>query len=72
ADASRAWFSRALAMRAPGRGFAGFRAHARDATGKVRWRNDPSFLTGAAGVTLALLAATTHGDPTWDRTLLLS
>jgi len=33
---------------------------------------DAGFLTGAAGVGLALLAATGDREPTWDRFLLLS
>jgi hypothetical protein len=33
---------------------------------------DPTFLTGAAGVALALLAATSVEQPNWDRILLLS
>jgi hypothetical protein len=34
------------------------------------WQDDPGFLTGAAGVGLALLAATTPVEPAWDRLLL--
>ncbi|MBD0742762.1 lanthionine synthetase C family protein [Streptomyces sp. CBMA152] len=33
---------------------------------------EPGFLDGAAGVTLALLAAATDTHPTWDRALLLA
>ncbi|MEU5432084.1 lanthionine synthetase C family protein [Streptomyces sp. NPDC020719] len=33
---------------------------------------EPGFLDGAAGVTLALLAAATDIEPTWDRALLLA
>jgi hypothetical protein len=58
-------------MSKPGRGFGGFAACVQVA-GKRGWRGDPSFLTGSAGVTLALLAATTGADPVWDRVLLLS
>lgn len=71
ADASRAWFGRVLAMREEGRGIAGFRAYDPDARGKLRWRNTAGFLTGAAGVALALVAAT-GGDAGWDRALLVS
>ena len=35
------------------------------------WRPDPGFLTGSAGVALALLAATTAVRPEWDRVLLV-
>jgi hypothetical protein len=72
ASASRVWFGRALAMRVPGRGFAGFRAFDPEGTGRSRWPTDPTLLTGAAGIALALVAATTHAEPSWDRTLLLS
>ncbi len=37
-----------------------------------RFVDDPGFLTGAAGVGLVLLAATTSVEPRWDRALLLS
>ena len=71
ADASRRWFARALAMRTPGRGFAGFRAWAPDAKGTSSWRADAGFLMGAGGITLALLAATGDNEPAWNRVLLL-
>ncbi len=72
AKASRLWFGRTLAMRVPGRGFAGFRARVPGDEAKHHWRADPGFLTGAAGIALALVAATTDGEPEWDRALLLS
>jgi lantibiotic biosynthesis protein len=34
--------------------------------------DDPGFLTGAAGVALVLLAASTPTPPSWDRTLLIA
>jgi hypothetical protein len=34
--------------------------------------DQPGFLEGAPGVALALLAASTDREPTWDRVLLLS
>ena len=58
-DAARRWFRRALALRQPGQGVAG-------------WASDPGLLTGAAGVGLALLAAISPVEPGWDRCLLLS
>jgi hypothetical protein len=70
--ASRLWFARTLAMRVPRRGFAGFRAWELDERGKLSWQSGAGFLTGAAGVTLALIAATTDVAPKWDRVLLLS
>lgn len=69
---ARTWMERALDLREPGRGVAGFSAWEPDATGAVDWRNDPTLLTGAAGIALALLAATTSVEPAWDRFLLLS
>ncbi|HEY0513326.1 MAG TPA: lanthionine synthetase C family protein [Thermoanaerobaculia bacterium] len=70
--AARAWMERALDQREPGRGVAGFVTWGPDATGAMDWRDDPGLLTGAAGVALALLAATTPLEPAWDRFLLLS
>jgi lantibiotic modifying enzyme len=72
AAAARHWFGVALAMRRQRSGFAGFRAFTPDRAGKLAWRSDPGFLTGAGGVALALIAATTDADPSWDRVMLLS
>ena len=36
------------------------------------WRDEPGFLTGAAGIGLALLAALFPVEPAWDRVLLAS
>lgn len=72
AAAAREWFARALAMRRPRAGFAGFRSLEPDRHHRLAWRSAPGFLTGGAGIALALVAATTDADPAWDRTLLLS
>lgn len=65
------WFDRTLEMRRPTGGIGGFLAL--DAVdGERCWVDDPGFLTGAAGVALALLAAITPVEPAWDRVLLLS
>jgi len=72
ARASRRWFARTLAMRTRGRGFAGFRALDPDRHHRLAWRSAPGFLTGGAGIALALVAATTGVEPAWDRALLLS
>ena len=72
-EAARAWFERTLALRRPGEGIGGFLAWqptGEDRMGPLDWGTDPGFLTGAAGIGLALLAATTPVDPDWDRTLL--
>jgi hypothetical protein len=70
--AARAWIKRVLDLREPGRGVAGFVTWGPDTAGEMGWREDPSLLTGAAGVALALLAAITPYEPAWDRFLLLS
>lgn len=44
----------------------------RDEEHKGNFVDDPGFLTGAAGVVLALLAAATSIEPDWDCTLLLT
>jgi len=71
-EAARFWLERTLAMRQPGEGVAGYLAWAPLEPGDVKWAADPGLLTGAAGVALALLAATTSVEPAWDRMLLVS
>lgn len=68
ADAARAWFERALAMRRDG-GIGGFVAY-RGGPGAPREEPNASFLEGAIGTALALLAATSPVEPCWDRLLL--
>lgn len=70
ARASRFWFERALAMRVPGRGVAGYELFWSAEKGVEAWRADAGFLMGAAGIGLALLAAITPIEPAWDRLLL--
>jgi lantibiotic modifying enzyme len=70
--AARFWLERTLAMRQPGEGVGGYLAWAPDEPGDVKWAADPGFLTGAAGIALALLAAATPVEPAWDRVLLVS
>src|SRR5712692_6145954 len=50
----------------------GFSALSGRADETRHWEDDPGILTGAAGIALALLAATTSIEPEWDRMLLLS
>lgn len=59
------WLDATLSMRGE-EGVAGFRPHADDTPGAMT-----GLLTGAAGIGLALLAATTPIAPTWDRMLLV-
>ena len=66
--AARFWFERALDLREPGLGVAGFRTFASPSPPTP----EPGFLTGATGIGLALLAACTPVEPAWDRLLLLS
>ena len=69
ADAARHWAEVALAMRRdePVAGYGAMRAD-----GQGGWDYEPiaGLLEGAAGVALALLAATSERDPAWDLLLL--
>ena len=72
-EAARTWYRQALSQYQPGQGIGGFLAWlpgGGDRMGELSWQPDPGFLTGSAGVGLALLAATTNVLPDWDRTLL--
>ncbi len=70
ATAARTWFGHTLRLRtASAPAIGGFSAWDTQAR---RWVADSSFLTGAGGVALALVAATTDSDPSWDRALLIS
>jgi hypothetical protein len=70
--AARYWFARAFEMRRPGAGLAGFLSYGRNAGQGAGWSAEPGFLSGAAGIALALLAAATPVPPAWDRLLLAS
>lgn len=73
AGAARLWYRLGLEMRKPEGGVAGFEAWM--PIGETRqnaWVPDPGFLTGAAGIGLALLAAVTPIEPEWDRLLMLA
>jgi hypothetical protein len=61
-------------MRRPNEAIAGFPARGVDPNrpDQIRWVAEPGILTGAAGVALALLAATTNLEPQWDRMMLVS
>jgi class I lanthipeptide synthase len=69
AEAARFWLRRTLAMRRPGEGVAGFLAWD---SWKGGWVAERGFLTGVAGVALALLGAVTAVEPAWDGVLLTS
>jgi hypothetical protein len=70
AEAARYWLVRTLEMRKPGRGIGGYEAWSPGEDDSLTWRAETGLLTGAAGIALALLAATTTIDPAWDRILL--
>jgi hypothetical protein len=72
AEAARFWFERTLALRRPGRGVGGYEAWQLGDDGAPTWVPDPGLLTGAVGIALALLAATTPVEPAWDRVLLVA
>jgi lantibiotic modifying enzyme len=72
AEAARFWFDRTLALRRPGEGVAGFLSWETDPQGTFDWRAETGFLSGAAGVGLALLAAASPVEPDWDHALLVS
>lgn len=71
-DAALAWLHRTLDMQRPGEDFAGLMSWVVPQPGEGRWEGEHGFLTGIAGVGLALLAAVTGIEPAWDRVLLLS
>lgn len=65
------WLTHTLQLRQPDQGVAGFSHWRSDGQGTYGWVADPGLLTGAAGIGLALLAATTTTEPEWDRMMLL-
>jgi lantibiotic modifying enzyme len=73
AEVARAWFERALAMRQTGAPFDGYRVWGTAAAveSEPEWADDPGLLTGATGIGLALIAASTNVLPSWDQLLLL-
>jgi len=64
------WIHRGLALRKQGVGIAGYYAYNPSSTPPEC--RDASFLSGAVGIALALLAAITPIEPQWDRIMLLS
>ena len=71
ATAARFWYEQTLAMRQPGQGIAGYLSWGPGTDGALAWVEDLGILSGAAGIGLALLAATTPLTPAWDRMLLV-
>ncbi|RKG97979.1 Lanthionine biosynthesis cyclase LanC [Corallococcus sp. CA047B] len=71
--AARRWFAQLLTVhRQPGLGVGGFRTLERFDDDTEGWTDNTGLLAGATGIALALLAATSPAEPTWDRMLLMS
>jgi lantibiotic modifying enzyme len=70
ADAARRWFDFAMKQRRDGDPVAGFGSVRVKDDGGVDFEPLGGFLEGAAGIGLALLAATEDRDPDWDAVLL--
>ncbi|HYL04759.1 MAG TPA: lanthionine synthetase C family protein [Thermoanaerobaculia bacterium] len=68
--AARRWFARTLDLHRPGEGCCGWRFWF--PVSHLGWAAPPGLLEGAAGIGLALLAATGSLEPEWDRALAVS
>jgi hypothetical protein len=71
-EAARSWMERALRMRQVGTGIGGYQTYTTFQDLSSLWHDDFSFLGGAPGIGLALMAATSDEEPTWDRMLAIS
>jgi lantibiotic modifying enzyme len=73
AEGARHWFRHALSFRRENQGCAGYLAWRKTRRDQpMGWDADPGFLTGAAGIGLALISAVFPIEPHWDRVLLMS
>lgn len=73
AEAARFWFERTLSRFFAESSLSGFLSWEPEPQGrKGKWVETPAFLTGVAGVGLALTAATSSVSPDWDRVLLIA
>lgn len=72
ANAAKGWVDATLNWWRPNQGVGGYRMWGDVGGNRQGWVDDGSFLTGSAGVGLALLTGTTDIEPKWDRLLLLS
>ena len=75
--AARRWYTRSLALHRPGSGLAGYQAldyprGVDPGESALQWVDDPSLLTGIAGIGLGLLAGVSNVEPAWDRLLAVS
>jgi len=66
-DTARYWFERTLQFRDPGTGAAGYSVWTANDQLDIVFMGRMGVIEGIAGVGLALLAATTGGEPSWDR-----
>lgn len=70
---ARRWYRLALDMRRPGEGAAGFLSWIETMRpGEGEWKGEAGFLSGVAGIGLALLSAVTDLEPAWDRVMVIS
>ena len=70
--AAQSWFKHTLALRRKSSTTGGFLSWEVGLDGQSQWCAASGFLTGAAGIGLALLAAVSPISPDWDRVMLLS
>jgi lantibiotic modifying enzyme len=68
-EAAQHWYRRLLDLCKPGSGYGGYVFHVPLGTGETGLDASPGYLTGSAGVGLALIAAITSHEPHWDRPL---
>ena len=71
-EPTQRFFKRTLEIRRKDGGIAGYSAWQAGFDIAGGWRDEPGLLEGAAGVALALAAAATDVEPTWDTFLLIS
>jgi hypothetical protein len=71
-EAAQLWLRRTLQLRRPQGSITGFAAWGPGPDGSLDWTDAPGFLSGTAGIALALLAASSPIEPAWDRVLLVS
>lgn len=71
-NAAIKWFERTLDMGIYEESAANYLFWGSNEAGTLCWQKDPGFLTGSAGVGLALLAAATPVEPKWDSLLLVN
>ena len=70
-DAALMWYERTLSYRRADSGIGGFQAWSRERRREGEWVNDGSWLSGSAGIGLALLAGFSEQSPDWDRAMLI-